>query len=251
VDVNGEKVALDATDPCLEIGLLRPICLNNRGLKITPRFEEWVELEEKRFAKAKVITLASVKENSLVATIKVSKLNYFAYKDCSHFDSFEEVVDVDPGLIISNVEMSGKDSLTIGNRIVFECNADSLVDKSGSLWSFQPFWIERIKKSPFEAKKRKFPITFPYLIEINWNFSLKMDESISINSIPKNEEITTPDNTMRFIYDVKVLDSVVQINAQFSILKRRYAPENYDDILEFYKNMEKKLKEELKIKVKK
>lgn len=250
VDVSGEKVVLDATEPCLEIGFLRPSCLNNKGLKVTPRFEEWVELEEKRYAKLKVVSLASVVDNSLVSTMSVSKQNYYAYEDCLNYSDFDDVVRVKPGLIVSDIKMSRMDSLSIGSRILFNCNADSLVDKNGSTWTFQPFWVEGIKNSPFEAKERKFPIVFPYLIEKSWSFVLSRDEKILISSLPKNEEISTPDNSMRFVYEVKVLDDLVQLNAQLSILRRRFDPSNYENILEFYEDIQKKLKEEIKIKVK-
>ena len=55
---------------------------------------------------------------------------------------------------------------------------------------------------------------------------------------------------MHFIYEVKEMDGVLQVNAQLSILKRRYEASDYDAILKFYEDVYKMFNEEVKIKVK-
>ncbi len=250
VDLDGYDLLIDASDPCLDVGILRPTSLNNKGLKITSRFEDWVDLEERRIAKYKVITNSSVKEKSLLSTVSVTKLNYFAIKDCRNFNKAEELVRIEPGVVIDNISLSRKDSIFTGNRIMFDCNSDSLVEKSGTSWTFSPFWFEKLQSSPFEAKERRFPIVFPYLFEYSWIFILELDSNVTISNVPEEEEISIPDNSIRFIYKVTQLDGMLKINAQFSILRRRYDPSTYEDILEFYDKVFKKFNEKLKIKVK-
>ena len=249
VDLSGYDLLLDASDPCLDVGILRPSSLNNKGLKITPRFEDWIDLEEERVAKYKAVTNSSVNNSSLLASVSISKLNYYAIEDCRDFNNVEELVRIEPGIVIDNVSLSRKDSIFSGNRILFDCNADSLVDKTGSSWSFVPFWFERVQSSPFKAKERKFPIVFPYLFEYNWIFTLSYDSTITVSEIPKEAEIVIPDNTLRFFYKVVELDGVLQINAQLSILRRRFHHSDYEVILEFYDELFKKFNEEIKIKV--
>ena len=250
VDLDGYDLLLDASDPCLDVGILRPTSLNNKGLKVTSRFEDWVDLEERRIAKFKIITDCTIKDQSLLASVSVSKLNYFAIADCRNFKNVNELLRIEPGVVIKNVSLSRKDSIFTGNRIRFDCNADSLVRKSGSSWSFVPFWFEKVQSSPFEDKERRYPIVFPFLFEYNWIFTLKYDSTITISDIPKPEEISVPDNSIRFIYKVVELDGILQINAQLSILRRRYDPRSYESILEFYDELFKKFNDELKIKVK-
>jgi len=161
VDLKGFQVLMDASDPCLDINLLRPVCLNQKGLKISPRFEEWIELEEDRVAKIKIVTQTSVQNNKLVSAVNVTKLNYFAFEDCKNFNDINELIHIEPGVIISDIELSKQDSVLSGNRIFFNADLSSIVDKSGSTWTFKPFWIDAIKNSPFTEKERKFPIVFP------------------------------------------------------------------------------------------
>lgn len=249
-DLDGVPLLLDASEPCLEIGILRPICLNNRALKITPRFEEWVELDEERYAKRKVVTTAFIKDGHLLSEENVSKLNYFAYEDCFDFNDLQKLVKLEPGVVVSDVELSRRDSIVLGNRINFSCNLDSLAERSGSTWTFQPFWIDKLQESPFVEEERRFPIVFPYFFEYSWNFSFLLDESTSVSSFPKSDKFAIPGNTMRFVYEVKALDRMLQINAQLTIYKRRFEPESYKDILDFYEKVQKKFTEEVKIKVK-
>lgn len=248
-DLDGIQLLMDASEPCLQIGIIRPICLNNRALKITPRFEEWIELDEERFAKRKIITTAYIEGDHLLSEENVTKLNYFAYEDCFDFD-FDKLIQVEPGVVVSDIKLSRKDSLVIGNRINFSCNLDSLVKKSGSSWTFQPFWVNKLQESPFVEEKRKFPIVFPYFFEYSWSFSFLFDENTSISSFPKSEELAIPNKSMRFVYEVKALDKMLQINAQLVIYKRTFEPESYDDIMRFYEKVQEKFTEEVKIKVK-
>lgn len=250
VDLKGFQVLLDASDPCLDINLLRPVCLNQKGLKISPRFEEWIELEEDRVAKIKIVTQSSVQNKKLVANVNVSKLNYFAFEDCKNFSDINDLIHIEPGVVISDLELSKQDSVLSGNRISFNADLDLIVDKSGSTWTFKPFWIDPIQSSPFIEKERKFPIVFPYLFEYNWNFVFNFSDNISILDFPKSQEISVPDKSIRFAYQVTPLDGVLQINAQFIIFQRRYGAGIYNDLLDFYEAMEKLFNEEIKIKVK-
>lgn len=250
IDIQGKKLLLDASEDCLVVGILRAICLNNRGLVVTPRFEEWVDLEETRVAKFKIVTHASIQDDKLISFVQISKLNYYAYEDCQNFNNLRELVKIEPGLVISNVKLSKRDSILSGNRIEFDCDADSIVSKSGSTWTFEPFWFERIKSSPFNAKERKYPIVFPYLFEYHWNFIFTFSDNIEILDFPENDFIAISDNTIQFTYQVIPLDGVLQLNAQLSILRRRYKPYLYEEILEFYEDIYEKFTNELKIKVK-
>ena len=250
VDLKGEKLFLDGSDDCLSPGILRPVCLNNRALVITPRFEEWADLEENRAAKYKIVTQARIENGQLLGKVDISKLNYFAYEDCQNFNDVRELVRIEPTIQIVNVRLGDRNNLSGGNRIQFDCIADSIVKKSGSSWTFEPFWFEKIKDSPFKEDERKFPIVFPYLFEYHWNFVLSFDESIEISSIPENAAFTITDKTMNFTYQVIPLDGVLQINAQLSIIRRRYDPYLYESILDFYEDIYEKFKEQLKIKVK-
>jgi hypothetical protein len=250
VDLKGFQVLLDASDPCLDVNLLRPICLNQKGLKISPRFEEWIELEEDRVAKVKIVTQTSVQNNKLVSVVNVSKLNYFAFEDCKDFNDINDLIHIEPGVVVSDVELSKQDSVLTGNRIFFNADLSSIVDKSGSTWTFKPFWIDPIQSSPFVEKSRKFPIVFPYLFEYNWNFVFNFSDNISVIDFPRSQEISVPDKSIRFAYQVTPLDGVLQINAQFVILQRRFGAGIYDDLIDFYEAMEKLFNEEIKIKVK-
>lgn len=250
LDFKGTHFLLDASDPCLEIGLLRPICLNNKGLKVTRNFEDWADLEDGKAAKIKIVTQSIVQDNKLMASVNVTKTDQFAFQDCKNFEDIYELLDVEKGVSIFEEEMTMSDSTFVGSRIRFKCDADSLVSKSGSSWSYSPFWFEQIKSSPFVDEERKYPIVFPFLFEYNWSYSLNYHNDVSVSSVPKRKEASLPDNSMRFIYEVKELDGILQVNAQFSILKRRFDPSVYEDIIKFYDEVYKMFNEEVKIKVK-
>jgi hypothetical protein len=250
ISLNGEEVVMDASERCLAPGLLRPICLNNKGLKITPRFEEWVDLEEDIYAKSSIVSIARVKDKKLIIEVDVAKQNYLAFEDCRSDGDIQKLIRIEPGVVISDLTFDSRDSIASISKFSFSCTADSLVKRSGSTWAFNPFWINKIKESPFVEKERRYPIVFPYLFEFNWNFVLELDENVSVSSVPKSLEIMVPDKSMRFTYETKKLDNIFQLNAQLRILKRRFQPEMYEDILDFYDEVMDKVNEEVKIKVK-
>ena len=135
--------------------------------------------------------------------------------------------------------------------MIFKVNADDFITKNGNVWSFTPFWFDMVDTEPFTEKERNFPIVYPYLFEYAWTFSLAYDQnSASIISGGEFEEIATPDNSFRFIYDVKELDGILQVTAQFSILKRHHDPSAYEWIVDFYKAVDKVISQEFKIKLK-
>ena len=251
VDIRGILILLDASDDCLDFNLLRPICLNNKGLKISPRFEEWIDLEtEDKIAKIKIVTQCSVQDSKLMASVSVSKLNYFAFEDCKNFTDLNELIRIEPKVLVNEVKLELRDSVLSGNRIRFEADLDAYAERSGSSWTFNPFFVERIQDSPFKEKERKYPIIFPYLFEYNWNFVFNFSDNIEILDFPKSQQISTPQKTIRFVYKVTPMDGILQINAQLSILKRRFEASDYEDILDFYDELYKKFNQEIKIKVK-
>ena len=120
----------------------------------------------------------------------------------------------------------------------------------GQSLSVSPFWFESIDENPFNEKERLYPISFPYLFTVTWNFTLTLPEGYKVSEIPDEETIATPDNMLRLVYTTKHMDNIIQVSAQMNILMRQFDPESYDDLKTFYKEIIKKMKEPVKVKKK-
>ena len=106
VDMYGQSLTLDASEACLEIGMLRPSSLNSKGLKVNSRFEEWVELEKKIVSKNRVVCQSRIDSSSLVADVVINRTNYFAYRDCFNYEDPRELIRMseDLGLIRRSID---------------------------------------------------------------------------------------------------------------------------------------------------
>ena len=248
--IDDVDILMDVSEPCLEPGLLRVSCLNGKGLNVNSRFEDWIDLESNKVASKRVNVQADLKGDSLTGTIIEKRKNYYALKDCYDFNEGLEIIKYDSALKVLDISYANMDSLITGNRIIVKCDASSLMQKDGQSLSISPFWFESIDENPFKEKERLYPISFPYLFNNTWSFTLNLPEGYKVSEIPEEETISTPDNMIRFIYTTKHMGNIIQVSAQMNILLRQFDPESYDDLKTFYKEIIKKMKEPIEVKIK-
>jgi len=239
---------MDISEPCLEPGLLRVSCLNGKGLNINSGFEEWIDLEGGKTSIKAITVMAEINGDSLTGVVVEKRKNHLALEDCKSFNDGQEIFNFDSTITITEISYANMDSLISGNKITIKFTASHLLKNGESTIEINPFWFEKIKENPFNEDERNYPVTLPYFFKYSWNFSITLSEDYQLSDLPEGETISTPDNSMRFIYTSKQLSNILQINAQLNTLKRNFSPDAYEDLKEFYKEVIKKLEEPIKIK---
>lgn len=250
VMLDGHSILLDVSDDCLEPGILRTSCLNGKGLVVRSGFEDWIDLEGQKISGIRTSIQAQIEGDKLLGEVLERRNGQIAWQDCKKFNDGKFIVKPTEGVNILDISYADVDSIWDGNSIRISCDASSLMEKDLTGIAINPFWFERITTNPFTEKDRIYPVVFDFLFNNTYNFSLTLPENYKLVDLPKTETLSTPDNSIRLIYTSKQLGQIVQISAQFSMIKKRYETTEYDGLQDFYKEVIKKMDENIKVRKK-
>jgi hypothetical protein len=257
VQIKDKKYFLDATDMSTPANIIPNDILNTTALivhrkkggiiNITNDFLEYVDFSNSLMEldnKGKLSGSLYIKSDGYSKVGKTAEYNTIGKE--KYVDRYFRK----EGVTISDYEMMNlnNDSLQLEQKIKFEIQLPETGD-----YLYLPLNIfSGFEKNPFISDNRFSNINFGYKRRFNVNQTFKMPEGYSVDALPKNIKMVTPDKDIIFNRSVEYNKETNSVICMYYIdfKKSLYEVDEYEVLKEVYKRMFDFLKEPVVLKKK-
>jgi Domain of Unknown Function with PDB structure (DUF3857)/Transglutaminase-like superfamily len=97
-----------------------------------------------------------------------------------------------------------------------------------------PFIGAGLRKNPFVAAERKYPIEMPYASDDLYVFSMQIPEGYSVEELPKSAKATLNVRDGTFEYLIGAQGGMIQLRCRLKLNKANFPPEDYSSLRDFY-----------------
>jgi Domain of Unknown Function with PDB structure (DUF3857) len=249
-NINSVDYYLDATQPFLEFGKLPLHCYNGHARLISNDTTAIYFLAD------------SIKETSLVTAMmlnsdkgvggtynsaagffeslgiknKIAKSNINNYQD-SLQDEYRE------DLVIGSIKVDSFQTAEGTVSVKFDFKLKSFQNED--IIYFNPLLQEGLKKNPFFAAERIYPVEMPYRTEKIYTMRMEIPAGYKIDELPKSAFVKLNEDEGFYEYLVNVDNNVVQIRRRLFLYKANFTSEDYQTLRDFYTYIVKKDSEQI------
>nr|WP_068892933.1 DUF3857 domain-containing protein [Pedobacter panaciterrae] len=243
VNIGDKSYLLDATQPLLPFGLLPLHCINGNGRVINLKKPSyWYELKASQKESTKYVLNAELTaDGKLKGNLTTYSLGYAALKKrqriiaANSVDEYVEKLDEQmPGISILKHSIENVDSLD--NPLVeqYEIEMKVFDNLNADQSYFNPFFIDRISKNPFNLNERTYPVDLGAAREERISMIIKLPANISVVDKPKDMSMALENNGGKYISSTAVQDDAFVFNQMLQFNKPIYESDEYLSLKEFY-----------------
>ncbi|AUD02003.1 transglutaminase-like domain-containing protein [Spirosoma pollinicola] len=255
VNVGGQTMFLDATDPFLKPGMLPYHCLNSTGRVIDPPNSRFVSLAPKeRLVEVKAARFTLGEMGELKGTMTHSLGGYAAWINHKLFARVGKPVYIDAvhkiheGWTINEVTFADTNQTTDAFRVDFNLVISDACMQAGDRLYLKPMLAEGRTENPFKESYRQYPIDFAVPVDESFTATYQMPNGFNVEELPKSVSMTLPDNGGRFLYQVSTDGNQIRVNSRFVLRKPVYMPNEYGALRELFVQMVAKHTEQIVLK---
>lgn len=110
---------------------------------------------------------------------------------------------------------------------------------------FNPMMNHGVKKNPFYAAERLYPVEMPYKISDVFVFNMDMPDGYAIEELPKSTMVKLNDDDGFFEYMISAADNKVQMRCRLVIKRTVFGSDDYQTLRDFYAFIVKKEAEQI------
>jgi len=259
VKIGDKEYLLDASQAFAKPGMLPEHALNGMGRVIPKRGKGYfVELKPKDSKTTLEMIEADIvpDDGSVKGTYRSSLGGYDALSwreeyalapEQTYLEAFKKEY---PDWKIENVSVSNKTE-DLNGVVNVKC-AFALEDENASpgVFYFNPMLAGRMKENPLKAPERLYPLDLATGISSSFIGNYRLPDGYILEEAPKAEVITLPEKAGRFLFQVKQMGNVIQVNSSMVVSKLTFIPEEYDALREFFERVVQKHSQPIVIKKK-
>ncbi|RVT73160.1 DUF3857 domain-containing protein [Flavobacterium sufflavum] len=246
VEINGEKILLDATNKFTTSNVLPLSVLNWNGRLIRQDgTSEEIKLVPSKPSKENYnLSVAVAKDGNISGKYLVQKTDYEALvfrereANMKNENYLEKKENEFNGIEISDYAIENKNtdlSKAVVERFTFASNNHCEI--IGGKMFINPLLFFTMNKNPFVQEKRKMPIYFGYPRQEKYNLNFEIPEGYQVESIPKPMKIATEDKSLVFSVNSMVNENRIQITVAKEVNTGMAAADLYDGLKDFYQKM--------------
>lgn len=243
VNIGDKSYLLDATEPLLPFGLLPLHCINGNGRVINLKKPSyWYDLKASQKESTKYVLNAELTaDGKLKGKLTTYSLGYAALKKrqrivaANSVDEYVEKLDEQmPGISILKHSIENVDSLD--NTLVedYEIEMKVFDNLNADQSYFNPFFINRITKNPFNLNERTYPVDMGAASEERITMIIKLPANISVIDKPKDMSLALTENGGKYLASTSMQDDSFVFNEMLQFNKPIYESEDYLSLKEFY-----------------
>lgn len=243
VNIGDKSYLLDATEPLLPFGLLPLHCINGNGRVINLKKPSyWYDLKASQKESTKYVLNAELTaDGKLKGKLITYSLGYAALKKrqrivaANSVDEYVEKLDEQmPGISILKHSIENVDSLD--NTLVedYEIEMKVFDNLNADQSYFNPFFINRITKNPFNLNERTYPVDMGAASEERITMIIKLPANISVIDKPKDMSMALADNGGKYLASTSMQDDSFVFNEMLQFNKPIYESDEYLSLKEFY-----------------
>jgi hypothetical protein len=255
--IDDQVFLMDATDPMLPFGMLPERDLNDRGRIISKTRSNWISLNtDKPF---KVFTMCNVtladEDHALTGSLQSSYQDYAALARRRKINGFttvddyiQSIQDDHAGLHITSYELINRRDMNEPYKEKLDVNLNDHLIDGGDVLYFNPMLTGAMDENPFKLEERKYPVEYPYPIDISYMLSFTVPDGYIIDEIPENVMVQLPEKGGTFVYSVTQMGNMLQVMSKIQIHKNIFFANEYEYLKTFYNHIITKHKEQVVLK---
>lgn len=243
VNIGEKSYLLDATEPLIPFGLLPLYCINGQGRVISLKKPSyWYDLKASQKESTRYSLNGELgKDGKIKGTLTTYSLGYAAYNKrkkimaASSVDEFVEKLDESmPRISILKHEILNLDSLENPLAEQYEVEISAFQDINGDPLFFNPFFIDRISRNPFNLNERTYPVDLGAETELRITMAIKLPENYTLADKPKELKMALANAGGRFMCTTGLDENIMTFSQLLQFNKPVYDSEEYLSLKEFY-----------------
>jgi len=252
VVIDGKILYLDATLPKLGFGMLPSKVYNGQARVITknsamPVYFVADSLKESNFSS---VFLTNLDNGAFAGSINHDFGTYESLRlrqklAQTTLDDYKKSLEKElpDGIVIDSLKM---DSLKLLNEPVSE-KLDVTFKSFGNddVIYFNPMLDEVIKKNPFAAAERYYPVEMPYTINNVYTLNMEIPKGFQVEELPKSVRFSLNNDDGMFEYLISADKEYVQMRCKLMLNRANFMNEDYQYLRELYASIVKKESEQI------
>lgn len=251
-----ENVLLDATDKNADLNILPIRDLNSMGRMIKDDgTSAEIDLMPKSNSKEVINAMVQItSEGNVSGKIRRQYFDYNAYlyrynyKGIVKESLVEQLEKKYDGIEIQDYEVLNNFDYTKPVIENYSFSSSDSVEIIGDKMYVSPFFFFALQQNPFNSEVREYPIDFVYPHQDKINISLTIPEGYTIETTPQAKSVSMPEGLANFKYYISNTSNGIQLSFTLDINKAVIAPEYYDALKGFFKELVNKQTEKIVLK---
>jgi transglutaminase-like putative cysteine protease len=138
------------------------------------------------------------------------------------------------------------DSLkTLEEPVTVKCNLALTAFGDADVVYVNPMLGEVVKKNPFTAAERFYPVELPFTVNDVYSFNMDIPKGYKVDEVPKSVRLMLNEDEGMFEYLVSSTATAVQMRCRLLIKKAFFPNEDYQTLRDFYTYVVKKEAEQI------
>lgn len=247
LELDGEIVLMDATDPKAAIGELPKRARNWRGRLLKEKDKSsWINLMPT------YISENSIKMNYKFDGSGVEGMNWKSYsgliakKFRQDHSSVEQNNDIENRLStvsniqISDYEIENKDKLGAEILEKFNFELASASENIGDKVYLKPLLFDGMQENPYKEEERHYPVYLDFPEMKSYSVNIMLPDGYNIVSLPESTVVKLGEDDGQFKFIVNGNGNVIRLTSMITFKKTAFLPSEYDFLKKFYANIIKK-----------
>lgn len=243
VNIDGQSILSDATDPLLDNQSIPMACINDKGLVMKEGPDpQWLSLATtKASVLREEIQIDFEDEYTQNVTCNVFAKDYYASSFRSKYGNHtEHIIDhlKDEGYNCksSDVEIKNYNEKYKPYELTFTFHPE--VEKVNDKIYISPFFVECDQTIPFKQRTRTYPIDFTYPRLKEFSSVINVPEGYTVDFLPEKRTISNALFELR--YEPIIHENDVEVQFSYHFKKAVYSARDYSKIKFFFKEIVKK-----------
>ncbi len=252
LEMEGKSYLLDATSTFLPFGMIRPSCMNGKGLIMIKDKSLWANLDRglSGISRIYVKVQFQAEEEKFVAQVRQVYNGFDAVllRDLYFEDTETFRTDLMDGEA-SNIEVKNEKEISRPFEIAYQAEWPANISEDHIYIS--PFFLTQLSQNPFMSTERSFPMDFNYQNLRSVFFTLEIPEGYEVEISPQKMSLTVANSKVKYsVNKVENGDKRLQILEEFHILESLISPDYYQEVKGLYDERVKKNAEQIVLKKK-
>jgi hypothetical protein len=257
VEIDSNRILLDAVDKTVPLGILPFQLLNGEGLLLDVKNPRWINLQATKMMDLTNADVTIENGKILRGVVSTTQKSYAGWN--SRLKISREGADKHAKTLLEKLVGNGK--LTsqkfenIGNsndplKGKFEFETSEFMDVNAERIYLNPMLSFGETENLLKKADRQFPVDFGHPSDDIYNFSLKIPAGYVVEELPKPVKLAWEDGSISFQYIVAPANAegVVKITSKLSIKKPIFTAAEYTDLKKTFDDIVAKHAEQIVLK---
>lgn len=243
VNIGDSHYLLDATDPLLPFGLLPLHCINGKARVINLKKPSyWIEPTSSQKSEVRYTLMAELLPNGMLkGQLKTQSLGYAALskrRELAGYNTMEEYIEHRneqlAGFDLLDGDIDGREDLDAPLTERYEVEMKLYDSLAADAVFFNPFFLNRVGKNPFNLDERTYPVDMGAAREDRVVMTIKLPEGYVLKSKPDDCNLALEDDGGRYITQTQLAGDTFSFSQLLTLNHTTYPPESYFALKELF-----------------